>query len=213
MKRARTPALLLLLLVAPAAAAAQEPSHARPPADPTLRAELLHRRDEDQRLRGKLVRQMNSDGGVDPAFGDSVAALDRRNTARMKEILSERGWPGEALVGADGSRAAWVLVQHADHDLPFQKRALELLGAAVEEGRASGRDLAFLTDRVRKHEGRPQLYGTQTEVVDCRRIPYPIQDPDGVDRRRAAVGLGPLEDYLELRRRQLGVGPGCEGGE
>ena len=210
MKRARTAALLLLL--APAAAAAQEPPHARPPADPALRAELLHRRDEDQRLRRELVRQLNSEEGIDPAFGDSVAAMDRRNTARMKEILSEHGWPGEALVGADGSRAAWVLVQHADQDLPFQKRALELLGAAVKEGQASGRNLAFLTDRVRKHEGRPQVYGTQTEVVDCRRVPYPIEDPDGVDRRRAAVGLGPLQAYLELRRRQLGVGPGCEAG-
>lgn len=210
MKRARTAALLLLL--APAAAVAQEPSHARPPADPALRAELLHRRDEDQRLRRELVRQMNSKEGVDPAFGDSVAALDRRNTARMKEILSEHGWPGRALVGADGSRAAWVLVQHADQDLPFQKRALELLGAAVKDGQASGRNLAFLTDRIRKHEGRPQVYGTQTEVVDCRRVPYRIEDPDGVDRRRAAVGLGPLHEYLELRRRQLGVGPGCEGG-
>jgi hypothetical protein len=210
MKRARTAALLLLL--APAAAAAQEPSDAQPPADPTLRAELLHRRDEDQRLRGELVRQMNSDEGIDPALGDSVAAMDRRNTARMKEILSKHGWPGQALVGADGSRAAWVLVQHADQDLPFQKRALELLGAAVKEGQASGRNLAFLTDRVRKHEGRPQVYGTQTEVVDCRRVPYPIEDPDGVDRRRAAVGLGPLKEYLELRRRQLGMGPGCDGG-
>lgn len=201
---------LMLLLVAPAAA--QESPDPTTVADPRLRAELLERRDQDQRLRRELVREMNSEDGVDPALGDSVAALDRRNTARMKEILATYGWPGEALVGADGSRAAWVLVQHGDQDPSFQKLALELLGAAVEAGQASGRDLAFLTDRVRKHDGRPQVYGTQTEVVDCRRVPYRIEDPDGVDRRRAAVGLGPLQEYLELRRRQLGVGPGCGGG-
>ena len=205
----RMAALMLLLA---AAAAAQESPDPAAVADPRLRAELLERRDQDQRLRRELVRQMNLEDGVNPALGDSVAALDRRNTARMKEILATHGWPGEALVGADGSRAAWVLVQHGDQDPSFQKLALELLGAAVEAGQASGRDLAFLTDRVRTRDGRPQVYGTQTEVVDCRRVPYPIEDPDGVDRRRAAVGLGPLQEYLELRRRQLGVGPECGGG-
>ena len=50
-------------------------------------------------------------------------------------------------------------------------------------------------------------------------MPRPIHDPEGVDERRAAVGLEPLAVYLErvreLVRRQLGeVGPtGGEVGE
>ena len=176
---------------------------------PALRAELLLRRNEDQRMRAELVRQMNSGSGVDSAFGARVVEMDRRNTEWMKAILAEHGWPGWASVGVDGSRAAWVLVQHADVDRDFQKRALGLLRTAVESDDASGRDLAFLTDRVRKADGLPQLYGTQTEVVDCQRVPYRIEDPEGVDVRRARVGLRPLEEYVEMRRRQLGVGPGC----
>lgn len=178
---------------------------------PELRAELLAMRDEDQRMRRELVRQMNSEEGVDSVFGARVVAMDERNTARLGEILDEHGWPGWSLVGQEGARAAWVLAQHADRDPDFQRRALSLLGAAVDQGEASGENLAFLTDRVRRAEGRPQLYGTQTRIVDCARVPYPIQDPEMVDARRAEVGLGPIVEYLELRRRQLGVGPGCDG--
>lgn len=175
-----------------------------------LRSELLTMREEDQRLRAELVRQMNSKAGMDSAFGARVGAMDRRHTARLQAILVGHGWPGWRLVGKDGSRAAWVLAQHADADRAFQRRALELLGAAVAAGDASSRDMAFLTDRVRRAEGRPQVYGTQTVVVDCRRVPYPIEDSAGIARRRADAGLPPLAEYLEMRRRQLGTGPGCD---
>lgn len=176
---------------------------------PGLRAELLAMREEDQRLRRELVQQMNREDGVDPAFGARVVTVDERNTARLGEILDEHGWPGWSLVGREGSRAAWVVAQHADRDPDFQRRALSMLAAAVDRGEASGEDLAFLTDRVRSAEGLPQLYGTQTRVVDCERVPYPIEDPETVDVRRAELALRPLAEYLELRRRQLGVGPGC----
>lgn len=176
---------------------------------PELRAELLAMREEDQRLRRELVQQMNREEGVDPLFGARVVAVDERNTARLGEILDEHGWPGWPLVGREGSSAAWVVAQHADRDPDFQRRALSLLAAAVDRGEASGQDLAFLTDRVRSAEGLPQIYGTQTRVVDCERVSYPIEDPETVDARRSELGLRPLAEYLELRRRQLGVGPGC----
>lgn len=176
---------------------------------PELRAELLAMREEDQRLRRELVEQMNREEGVDSVFGARVVAVDERNTARLGEILDEHGWPGWSLVGREGSSAAWVVAQHADRDPDFQRRALSLLAEAVDRGEASGEDLAFLTDRVRSAEGLPQIYGTQTRVVDCERVPYPIEDPETVDARRAELGLRPVAEYLELRRSQLGVGPGC----
>jgi hypothetical protein len=55
----------------------------------------------------------------------------------------------------------------------------------------------MLEDRVRMFEGRPQLYGTQLEPDDeGRPRPYPIEDPEGVDERRRAVGLEPLAERL-----------------
>ncbi len=42
------------------------------------------------------------------------------NTQAMKQIVAQHGWPGEKLVGAMGAQAAWLLVQHVDHDREFQ---------------------------------------------------------------------------------------------
>ena len=64
------------------------------------------------------------------------------------------------MVGA-AADAAWLMAQHAIHDPEFQRECLGLLEAAVWQGEASPRNLAYLTDRVLVHEGRPQRYGTQ----------------------------------------------------
>jgi hypothetical protein len=47
------------------------------------------------------------------------------------------------------------------------------------------------------NEGREQVYGTQmTGEVGGGPTPWPIEDSEHVDERRAAVGLGPLDEYV-----------------
>jgi DNA/RNA-binding domain of Phe-tRNA-synthetase-like protein len=56
---------------------------------------------------------------------------------------------------------------------------------------------------VRMAEGKPQVYGC-VHVDDGQGglVPYPIEDPEGVEARRAAVGLPPLsEKTAELKAR------------
>lgn len=114
----------------------------------------------------------------------------------MQAIVAAHGWPGRSLVGADGATAAWLLVQHADADRTLQGRCLALLEAAVAAGEAEPSELAYLTDRVRCGAGLPQLYGTQMREHEGRYAPQPIEDGANVDARRAAVGLGPLAEYV-----------------
>lgn len=67
---------------------------------------------------------------------------------------------------------------------------------AVSQGEATPADLAYLTDRVRSNEGREQLYGTQiADVRDGTVVPWPVEDPERLDARRAAVGLEPFAEY------------------
>jgi hypothetical protein len=89
-------------------------------------------------------------------------------------------------------------VQHADWDTAFQNRCLTLVQQAFAEGDASGQSLALLTDRVRVHQGRPQLYGSQTRFVDHTVLVDPIEDEVHVDERRARLGLPPMAEYLKL---------------
>jgi hypothetical protein len=89
-------------------------------------------------------------------------------------------------------------VQHADEDKALQRRALHLLEEAAHKGEASKSNLAYLTDRVRINAGQKQIYGTQLEWPDADHPrPKPTEDPSNLNKRRAAMGLPPIEKYLK----------------
>jgi hypothetical protein len=151
----------------------------------------------DQALLADLQARMARDQEVrtQPVPREVALQVDRDNTAWLKAYLSAHGWPGYERVGRHGSQGFWLLAQHADQDPQFQEQALVLLGEAVARGQASGIHLAYLTDRVRVAQGRPQLYGTQFDQVEGRLRPFPIEDAANVDARRAAVGMETLGEY------------------
>lgn len=149
-----------------------------------LRAELLGRADRDQAARNSLPP-----GGSGEEWYKILSPVDEPNTAWMREVVAARGWPGHALAGEDGAHAAWLLVQHASQD--FQEECLPLLEDAVARGDASPRDLAYLQDRVLMFRGEPQIHGTQYMICDGVPELWAVRDLDGLDERRAALGLPP----------------------
>lgn len=153
-------------------------------ADPGLCHELLWMGMRDQLARSLPDRLLRWIG---------LAFVDRAHTERMRAIVATQGWPRRSQVGPFAAQAAWLLVQHADHDRSFQQACLGLLQEVVAAGEAEPGHLAYLTDRVRVGAGLPQVYGTQMNN-GCE--PWPIEEPEGVDQRRAAVGLEPLADYV-----------------
>ena len=172
----------------------------------TLRAELLQRLERDQHWRGLDFEAMPPEQRQQ-AFREG-ARVDRENTARLKEIVAAHGWPTRELVGDEAAKAAFLLAQHADHDPEFQAHCLPLLEQAAARGEASKSAVAYLTDRVRVKQQRPQVHGTQYHVrqdasgavvADAEgRLSYllPIvEDVDRLDERRAAMGLPPWRDY------------------
>lgn len=175
--------------------------------NPTLRDELLRMASADQDARRQLDEHPRLLDGVpemeltasERQSLDRLQAVDAENTTRMKTIVASHGWPGHSLVGADGAQAAWLLVQHADRDLPFQRACLELLSESVQAGDADAAHEAYLTDRVLVAEGKSQLYGTQFRLAaDGSWEPRPLDSPEQVDVRRRRVGLESLDEY---RRR------------
>ena len=169
--------------------------------DEELRRELLRRRDQDQRVR-RLVSPPK--GQHMARLPDEVAAewqrVDEDNTRWLGDLLTTRGWPGRTMAGEDGAQAAWLLAQHADRAPALQRAFLDAVRGAVGQGEASPAHLAYLEDRVRVHAGQPQLYGTQFTVTSDTFGPYPIEDPQRLDERRAAAGLEPFAVY-EARMR------------
>lgn len=179
------------------ATGAEKDGEAKPKRDEALRQELLKMFKEDQDIRMKFIKSPSLDA-ADVRKGEKI---DRKNTARMREIIAKHGWPGKSLVGEDGANAAWLLVQHADHDHEFQKRCLKLLERVVKTREASPTDLAYLTDRVLVAENKKQVYGTQFREADGKLEPQPIEDEKNVDRRRKEVGLPSMAEYRKVMEK------------
>lgn len=156
---------------------------------PELRGELLRRAERDQHVRRTLGDQPSSQQW------EQMKDVDADNTSWLEQVVVERGWPGIRLVGVDGAHAAWLLVQHAP--LECQQRCLPLLQHAVEQGDASAVELAYLDDRVRIREHRPQRHGTQWRVEQHGHQLLPLDEPEQLNERRNALGL-PLIDEVDI---------------
>jgi hypothetical protein len=158
-----------------------------------LRRELIEMAALDLEVRDNLIRR----GVLDDGYHPEMEAVHLRSASRLKEVLAEYGWPSPALVGHDGAESAWLIVQHAIGDPPFQRLCLRLLQVAAQSGEAPPWQAAMLEYRIRMFEGKPQLYGTQFET-DCGGTlrPYLLEDPEHVEERRGKVGLEPLSNRL-----------------
>ncbi|MFE6975960.1 DUF6624 domain-containing protein [Streptomyces sp. NPDC057682] len=142
----------------------------------------------------RAAPRANSD---DPADQLAWRRLTAQHADRLSEIMDAYGWPTAELVGEEAASAAWLIAQHADRQLDVQRRALRLMEEAVSVGAASPRDLAFLRDRTLVNEGRKQIYGTQIAgVKDGSPVPWPCEDPECMDERRAQVGILPFAEYV-----------------
>lgn len=158
----------------------------------------------DQLLREAMVRP---DDGWDPAvwkafmreLAQRTSAVDRENTAALKGLVERYGWFNVSTFGEEADRNAWLLVQHADQDVAFQKQILEVLEGLLPLGETKPSNYAYLWDRVAVAEGRPQRYGTQGRCVGSSRWePHELEDPARVDELRRSVGLGSLAEYEKL---------------
>ena len=127
-----------------------------------------------------------------------------RHQPMLEAIVKKYGFPGFKQVGETSSKNFWLLVQHADAHPAFQQQVLKMMLPEVQRKNASGRNYAYLTDRVALNSGQPQTYGTQVEYkADSQPTPRTLLDPANVDKRRAAIGMETLEAYLaKIREMQ-----------
>jgi len=156
-----------------------------------LREELLTMAAEDGAVRERLI----ADGALFDGYNPLMAIVHRRNGDRLAEMVDAHGWPGRSLVGDDGADAAWLVLHHAIGDPALQRRCLPMLEEAAACGDVPAWHPATLLDVIRFHERRPQVYGTVFDWDDSGEMaPWHIEQPDGVDERRAAAGLPTLAE-------------------
>ncbi|WP_295927004.1 DUF6624 domain-containing protein [uncultured Xanthomonas sp.] len=161
---------------------------------PDIRESLGHMIADDQAARQAISRATTEKEMM--TAKKRVAEVDKKNLPVIKSIFREVGFPTIAMVGRDGVSTAFLLVQHADDDLDFQRFALKLAKPLMEQRQLAKQQYAMLFDRVSLASGKPQLYGTQVQTVDGKTTLRPVEDTENLDARRKQMALGPIKDYL-----------------
>ncbi|WP_254574419.1 DUF6624 domain-containing protein [Stenotrophomonas acidaminiphila] len=165
---------------------------------PDIRKLLGELIDPDQSLRHALSKaRAEGDSARVEELQAKIAEADRENTRKIKQVFDEVGFPTREMVGIDGVSTALLLVQHADEDPEFQKRALTLAEPLMKTRGMSRRQYAMLTDRVALASGHPQIFGTQMMLENGTYVLQPTLDLENLDRRRREMALGPYRKMLE----------------
>lgn len=166
------------------------PSAAPVPAEAVeaLNDALQARVDADQAARSEPVATTDAER--------RMQALDAENTAWLRDQVAEVGWIDARRFGSIGAMNAFILTQHSG-DLPLMMAALPQLEADCRAQLIPCDPYAALYDRLQIILGVPQRYGSQLmDGPGGELVVAPMEAPEEVDERRAALGLETLAEYL-----------------
>lgn len=183
-------------------------SFAKLPANPDdqrwVKSKLSHMVAVDQYMRTTVTEVPHQHGYTmeqseewNKAMFPRWTEVDGRNTEDMKALLERHGWFNISRWGVQADSEAWLLVQHADHDRPFQREVLKTLETLYPQGETRPANYAYLFDRVAVAAKEPQRYGTQGRCTGPGTWePWTCEEPERLDERRASVGLGSEAEYI-----------------
>ena len=133
-------------------------------------------------------------------YNEEIVLVSRENVNVLKSVIRECGWPSRKKFDGKVSTAAWLIAQHADDDLSFQKESLAIIEQQVKDGFGSRIELAYLTDRIKVNLGQEQIYGTQLETNEQGKSTLPEIDTKNIkqlNKNREKIGMNiSVEDYI-----------------
>jgi hypothetical protein len=159
--------------------------------------EIIFERDQKPRNDIKNIEtQFGTQSPELKAHWKMIQQYDSINLINVVSILDRYGWLGPDVIGEQGNSTLFLVIQHSD--IKTQEKYLPMMREAVKKGNARASSLALLEDRILLRTGKNQIYGSQIGTDNKTNTNYvlPLDDPDNVDQRRAAVGLQPLADYI-----------------
>jgi hypothetical protein len=123
-----------------------------------------------------------------------IRPIDEANLQALLAMLPPEGWFTINKYGPAASEAAFLIIQHSN--VEQWRRFVPMMETLAMQGEVKGGDYALMYDRLALTEKRPQRYGSQMVCQAGKFAPAPIEDPDHIDERRAALQMSPYKDYL-----------------
>lgn len=129
------------------------------------------------------------------AIWQQMIAIDEAHEKALMAMLPPEGWFTISRYGREASEAAFLIIQHSNPDL--WRRFVPVLEQLAAKGEVAGGNYALMYDRLALNDGRMQRYGSQMTCKDGKYVPLPLEDPERVDERRAALGMPPYAEHLK----------------
>lgn len=171
-----------------------------------LKKQLISLKDKEIELRQSIL----SEGTLYDGYDARMESLHIENAEKLDNIISEHGWPGRSLVGREGADAAIMLAQNAISKPALQRRFLEFVRLAVEQGEATAIQMACLQDRILFNEGKPQQFGMLFDWDESGNLFTNVDDVEDANKRRKALGLMTIEEATKKHKQEIekeGGGP------
>ena len=129
--------------------------------------------------------------------GNVVQLTDSTAFDRLLALAKESGWPTALAVGNDLHRTQNLLFNQLDNypDSPKWKQVLPYIRTAINKGGLPPDFLAPFQDMADIASGRPMTYGVMLAFYSEDPSKWHLVDRATLNANRAAVGIGPIEDF------------------
>ena len=172
---------------------------------PEYARELLRILVKDQALDYyiKQARKYYMEKGAIPQWYYPIAAYKKQigetSFNDLQQLIARYGWPKYSTVGKLAADAHLLVINHQEAD-SVRKKYLPQIKRSCLEQEGSCVEYAKIQDRILVNDNKPQRYGMQFRYNAQRQLePFPIADPEHVDKRRKAIGLEALKVYLKRK--------------
>jgi len=162
---------------------------------PQVRRQVNRMALTDQQLRYQQAQAAGKEQRR--ALARQIQDAGNQNTRAAAAIVRQYGWPGISAIGRDGQNNLWLVVQHADDTIAFQRAALDSMKRWLGTAELNPEHYAYLYDRVQCNLNYRQYYGTQVNWTQRGEASgfRPMALEGAVDKRRRAFGMQPLSIY------------------
>lgn len=161
----------------------------------SLKRELGYIWDRNLELRDQVIPTVKEFGFESPemkSLDRKLATFDSTALNRVVEIIEEYGWLGKSEVGDIGSTTIFLVIQHA-RDPNVRILYFPLFERSAQQGESNLSDMAAMKDRILIEQGKEQLYGTQSRMVNGKLELFPVEDENWLNERRKEVGLKEID--------------------
>lgn len=174
--------------------------------DSTLYKQFIYRKERDQYYRNftrlDSLKQLK-DSTVYINFLNEERESDKMNRSFLDSVIQISGsWPGYEQIGRGGDNAAWLIAQHADDDIIFQEKCLELLENALQNFNTNPHNVAYLYDRIMINKGLQQRFATQMRIIEGKVVFINLEDDKNVEYYRKCYNLPSLASYKKMLEKR-----------